>query len=278
MTVLVATDLDRTLVYSRAALALTGAPLPELSCVERRFGKPVGFLTAAAARGLAALAGQAVLVPVTTRLPEQLARITLPGPPARFAVAANGGVLLDSGVPDRAWQRRVTTALAESGSFSEVVQYVRANCDPAWTLQVREAGGLFCYAVLAEAGAPDGFLAGAADWAAARGWSLSAQGRKLYWMPDGLTKAAAVREVASRVGAELMLAAGDSLLDRDLLLLADRGIHPAHGELFASGWSAPGVERTGAAGVLAGQQIVEWFAARVAEFGRRADPATTAIS
>ncbi len=193
MTVLLATDLDRTLVYSRAALALTGAPLPELTCVERRDGEQVGFLTATAARGLAALAGQAVLVPVTTRLPEQLARITLPGPPARFAVAANGGVLLDSGVADRAWQRRVATALAGSGSFAEVVRYVRANCDPAWTLQVREAGGLFCYAVLAPDGAPDGFLAEAADWAAARGWSLSAQGRKLYWMPDGLTKAAAVR-------------------------------------------------------------------------------------
>jgi hypothetical protein len=132
--------------------------------------------------------------------------------------------------------------------------------------------------VLTEGGAPGDFLAEAADWAAARGWSLSAQGRKLYWMPDGLTKAAAVREVASRVGAELVLAAGDSLLDRDLLCLADRAIFPAHGELFASGWSAPGVERTDAAGVLAGQQIVEWFAARVAEFGRWAEPVVPAIS
>ncbi len=278
MTVLIATDLDRTLVYSRAALALTGGALPELICVEWRDGEQVGFLTAAAARQLAELAGQAVLVPVTTRLPEQLARITLPGPPPRFAVAANGGVLLESGVPDRSWQRRVASALAGSTGLSDVLAYVRANCEPAWTLQVREAGGLFCYAVLADAGAPDGFLAEAADWAASRGWSLSAQGRKLYWMPDGLTKAAAVREVASRTGAELVLAAGDSLLDRDLLCVADRGIFPAHGELFAGGWSAPGVERTEAAGVLAGQQIVEWFAARLAEFGCRANPAATAIS
>ena len=278
MSVLIATDLDRTLVYSRAALALSPGALPPLTCVERRGDEQVGFMTAAAARLLATLAAGAVLAPVSTRLPDQLARVRLPGPPSRFAVAANGGVLLMDGVADRAWQRRIAVNVTESLDLSAVLSYVRHNCRPGWTVQVREAGGLFCYAVLGEGGAPDGFVAEAAEWAAARGWTVSAQGRKLYWMPRGLTKTAAVREVANRVGAELVLAAGDSLLDRDLLCYADRGIHPAHGELFASGWSAPHVERTEAAGVLAGQQIVEWLAARAGEFGRWAVAPDTAIS
>ena len=278
MTVLIATDLDRTLVYSRAALALSREVLPPLTCVERRAGEQVSFLTAAAARLTAALANRAVLVPVTTRLPDQLSRVKLPGPPSRFAVAANGGVLLVDGVADPGWQLRVDAMVAGSMILSDVLHYVRQHCQPAWTVQVREAGGLFCYAVLGEAGAPDGFVAEAAEWAAERGWTVSAQGRKLYWTPSGLTKTAAVSEVADRAGAELVLAAGDSLLDRDLLCYADRGIHPAHGELFASGWSAPRVECTRAAGVLAGQEIVEWFAARAGEFGRWAVPPDTAIS
>jgi hypothetical protein len=278
VTVLIATDLDRTLVYSRAALALSPGALPPLTCVERRAGEQVSFMTAAAARLTAALADRTVLVPVTTRLPEQLSRVRLPGPPSRFAVAANGGVLLVDGTPEPAWQARVAVTVAASTPLSDVARYIRRTCDPAWTVQVREAGGLFCYAVLAEAGAPDGFVAEASEWAAERGWTVSAQGRKLYWMPRGLTKTAAVREVAHRVGAELVLAAGDSLLDRELLCHADRGIHPAHGELFAGGWTAPGVECTRAAGVLAGQEIVEWFAARAGEFGRWAVSPDTAIS
>ena len=278
MSILIATDLDRTLVYSRAALALTRDALPPLTCVERRGDEQVGFLTATAARLLAALATRTVLAPVSTRLPEQLARVRLPGPPSRFAVAANGGVLLVDGVADRAWQRRIAVTVGESAFLSDVVTYIRQHCHPDWTVQVREAGGLFCYAVLGEAGAPDGFVAEAAEWAAARGWTVSAQGRKLYWVPRGLTKAAAVREVANRVGAELVLAAGDSLLDRDLLDYADQGIHPAHGELSASGWSAPHVARTAAAGVLAGQEIVEWLVARAGEFGRWAVAPDTAIS
>lgn len=277
MTVLIATDLDRTLVYSRAALALAPGALPELTCVETRAGQQVGFMTAVTARLTAALAGRAVLAPVTTRLPEQLARIELPGPPPQFAVAANGGVLLVNGVPDGPWQARVARTVAESASLSDVMTYVRQHCKPEWTLQVREAGGLFCYVVLGPAGAPDGFVAEAADWAGRRGWDVSAQGRKLYWVPRGLTKTAAVREVADRVGAELVLAAGDSVLDGELLRFADRGIHPAHGELFSSGWSAPGVERTRAAGVLAGQQILEWLTGQVEEFSRRASPAATAL-
>ncbi|HEX8303943.1 MAG TPA: HAD family hydrolase [Jatrophihabitans sp.] len=277
MSILIATDLDRTLVYSRAALALTGDVLPPLTCVERRGDEQVGFMTAAAARLTATLADRTVLTPVTTRLPDQLARVRLPGPPSRFAVAANGGVLLVDGVADRSWQARVVAAVADSADLSDILAYVRQACSPAWTRQVREAG-LFCYAVLGEAGAPDGFVDEAAQWAAGRGWLVSAQGRKLYWTPRGLTKTAAVREVANRVDAELVLAAGDSLLDRDLLCYADRGIHPAHGELFASGWSAPQVERTRAAGVLAGQEIVEWLAARAGEFGRWAVARDTAIS
>jgi hypothetical protein len=271
MSVLVASDLDRTLIYSRAALALTDG-VPPLTCVEWRAGAQVSFLTQVAARLTAELANRTVLVPVTTRLPDQLARIRLPGPPSRFAVAANGGVLLVDGEPDPGWRRRITRRVAEAVPLSDVWGYVRHNCSPAWTSKLRNADGLFCYAVLGDGGAPAGFVAEAAGWAEDRGWTVSAQGRKLYWVPRGLTKSAAVAEVASRVEVELVLAAGDSLLDRDLLDYADRGIHPAHGELYSSGWSAPHVERTTAAGVLAGQQIVEWFTRQVAELpaGRRA--------
>ena len=53
--------------------------------------------------------------------------------------------------------------------------------------------------------------AGRASWPrprpgpTARGWQLSLQGRKLYWVPRALTKSAAVAEVARRVGADVDL-------------------------------------------------------------------------
>src|SRR5206468_11420132 len=64
-----------------------------------------------------------------------------------------------------------------------------------------------------------------------RGWQLSMQGRKLYWVPRSLRKSAAVAEVARRTEADTVAAAGDSLLDIDLLEHADIGIAARHGEL-----------------------------------------------
>ncbi len=261
---LLACDLDRTLIYSNRALTLADGARPRLSCVEIHDGKRASFITRAAAQALVGLACHATLVPVTTRLPVQLARVQLPGTPSRYAIAANGGVLLVDGVADRSWSRKVKASLAESTPLPAVWKHMGKVCRPEWTMKLRNADGLFCYAVVRRAEMPADFVAEATAWAARRGWRLSMQGRKLYWVPVGLTKTAAVAEVAERIGADLVLAAGDSLLDVDLLEGADLGIHPRHGELFECGWSAPHVTCTQASGVLAGEQIVAWFAAQVA--------------
>ncbi|WP_409073766.1 HAD family hydrolase [Micromonospora chalcea] len=257
--VLVATDLDRTLIYSRAAFALPTGVQPPLICVERYLGKEFSFMTRQAAAMLNRLSAVATVLPVTTRLPEQLDRVRLPGGRHRFAVTSNGGVLLVDGQVDRAWDRRVRRAIAEVAPLGEVWSHLTSASLQPWLVRLRNAGDLFCYAIVDPASLPANFFAETTAWAAVRGWRTSLQGRKLYWIPEPLTKSAAVREVARRIDASLVLAAGDSLLDIDLLASADLGMQPAHGELFELGWSQPHVARSSATGVLAGQAIVEWF-------------------
>ena len=262
MSTLVASDLDRTLIYSRKARAL-GADAPDALCVEIHDGKDTSFVTATAAEGLAALAGEAVFVPVTTRIPEQYRRVRLPGPPAHYAVVANGAILLVDGVPDPAWSRCVEKALADAFPLHSVWEQVGQVCHPEFTVKLRNAADLFCYAVVHPNRLPPGFVEDIAGWAAERGWTTSLQGRKLYWVPTALTKSAAVAEVARRGGCDRVLAAGDSLLDVDLLLAADRAIHPRHGELYDQGWSAPTVECTAQSGIRAGEDVVAWFRSQI---------------
>jgi hypothetical protein len=261
VTTLLASDLDRTLIYSRKALALGEHPV-EPVCVEVHDGKPVSFMTAACATDLEELADAAAVVPVTTRMASQFRRVRLPGPPPRHAVAANGGLLYVDGEPDRDWSRSVRRRLAGSYPFRAVWEYAAHVCAPEWTDKLRNADELFCYAIVHPHRMPAGFLDDVTGWAAERGWRISRQGSKLYWVPEQLTKSAAVVEIAERIGAGRVLAAGDSLLDTDLLLAADAGIHPAHGELFERGWSSPTVTRTAGRGATAGEEIVRWFAAR----------------
>ncbi|HET8583102.1 MAG TPA: HAD family hydrolase [Jatrophihabitans sp.] len=258
--ILCATDLDRTLIYSRAAL---GDDPPPVVPVERHDGKDASWMTERAACTFAVLNERALVVPVTTRTPEQWQRVRLPGPAPRYAVTANGGVLHVDGRVDHDWDATVAAEIAEVAPLAEIWTHVTRVCRPEWTVKLRNARGLFCYAVLHRRRIPPGFLAEAAGWAAQRGWQLSLQGRKLYWVPRTLTKSAAVAELARRSGVARVLAAGDSLLDADLLEHADRGIVARHGELVASGWRCASVRVTEQTGVLAGAEIVDWFSAQL---------------
>ena len=88
------------------------------------------------------------------------------------------------------------------------------------------------------------------------------QGRKVYAVPAGLSKAAAaarLRRPARR--RPVLLAAGDSLLDRPLLELAvasgGAAVRPAHGELHELGFA--GAHVTAASGARAGEELLGWL-------------------
>jgi hypothetical protein len=273
VTPVLATDLDRTLVYSRAA---AGDSRAALTAVERYAGRDASWMTAAAAGRFAALHRLALVLPVTTRTPDQYARIRLPGPRPRFAVAANGAILLVDGAADPDWGRSIAARQADVAPLAEVWAHAGRVCRPEWTDALRNAHELFCYAVLNPARLPAGFVAEIEPWAQRRGWQVSLQGRKLYWVPRWLTKSAAVAEVVRRTGAGPVFAAGDSLLDADLLEHAERGIAARHGELVASGWHAPHVTITEHSGIDAGAEIVDWLADRAElRSDRVAGPAAT---
>lgn len=258
-------DLDRTVIYSAAALDLRmpDAEAPRLLCVEIYRGAPLSFLTEAAVDTLHALRDVATVVPTTTRTPEQLARVQLPGPPARFAIAANGGQLLVDGVPDPDWAATVRQRLDGCAPLAEVEAELRAR-GGTFVLNLRTASELFAYAVVDRAALPEGWVAELGTWCAPRGWTVSLQGRKVYAVPRPLTKSAAAAEVLARVGGGPLLAAGDSLLDADLLAAADAAIRPAHGELADADFRPDGLAVTRATGVLAGEELLVWLLDRAA--------------
>jgi hypothetical protein len=255
--VLAACDLDGTLIYSRSTIQHSGP----LVCVEYYRDQPWSYLTARAAHHAEELAHAAVLVPATTRTPHQYARVQLPGAPPRYAVCSNGGQLLCDGVPDPEWHRETRRRVTASAApLPEVRAHLQHALPESWPATVRVAEEMFLYLLIRRGWAlPIDWINDLTHWAHAHGWKLSATGRKVHLVPAALTKSAAITELAHRTGARLVLAAGDSLLDIDMLRQADAGIHPAHGELATTGWSHPTVARTQASGVGAGAEILRWL-------------------
>jgi hypothetical protein len=261
VTVLVCSDLDRTLIYSQAAFALDGPDetMPRLLCVEFYQGAPLSYMTEPSARTLEVLATAATFVPTTTRTPEQYRRIHLLEKPPAYAICANGGHILVDGEDDPAWAETVRTRVADGCAPLADVQHHLAQTSGEFVLKQRTASGLFAYTVVDRAALPAGWVEDLTGWCAERGWRTSLQGRKVYCLPTCLTKAAAAEEVARRAGASATLAAGDSLLDIELLEAADLSIRPAHGELHDTGWTSPRTAVTAARGITAGEEIAEWL-------------------
>lgn len=263
---LVSTDLDRTMIYSRTA-AGDQFNATDPVCVEIYQDAPLSYMTAAAHALLADLSVRAIVVPTTTRTPAQYQRIALPGGPYRYAVTSNGGAILVDGRPDPAWRQRIDHLVARAGpDVTTVVDQLRARIDESWVRSVRMADDLFCYLVVDTDRQPREFVADWRAWCEPRGWNVSQQGRKIYAMPNPVTKSAAIRDVHHRLIADgslpedsAVLAAGDGVLDIDLLDHADTAIRPRHGELQDIGWQHPTVTVTATSGILAGEEILTWF-------------------
>lgn len=218
--VLVATDLDQTLLFSPAATARLGGARPARP-VEVLAGVVVSELADGVAADLRALPAHLLVVPATTRTRAQLARVDWPIA-MPWAVAASGGVILRDGHPDPGWDAEVSRAAAaaapEAAARAVLARHVSS------VARVRSAE-LFAYAI----GDPVALGERAADLARDLhhlGWRVEHQERKLYVLPASLDKARAVRRVAELAGASRTYAAGDSLLDTAMVAAADRAWVP----------------------------------------------------
>ncbi|MFQ6329690.1 HAD family hydrolase [Nocardia sp. CWNU-33] len=262
---LVATDLDRTMIYSRNAFSAATA-VPTV-CVEHLEGEPLSFMTTTAALRMQTLTEPAAVIPTTTRTIKQFERIQLPGAPWRYAITSNGGNILVDGVPDMRWRIDIDDQVRAGGAtLSEINAELRARIDDSWVTKFRVADHLFNYLVVKPKEVPEGFLAEWDGWCRTRGWSASQQGRKIYTMPTAVCKSHAVQEVRRRLvengelsHAAMTLAAGDGALDAEMLRTADSAIRPRHGELEQLNFTHPNLTITRASGILAGEEIINWF-------------------
>ena len=155
LTTVVATDLDRTMIYSDGGDRVDGGTadrqVPPLLCVEMLDGRAQSFMTVQRGPAGSTLIGAAaVLVPVTTRTLAQFARVTLPGGPTPYAVTSNGGHIVVDGAADermatrrrRADRRRRRRARARSCAGLDRL------AAGAWVLNRKTADDLFCYLVV----------------------------------------------------------------------------------------------------------------------------------
>lgn len=257
--VMVACDLDRTLIYSANSMMLEGPDrdAPSLVVSEVYGGVPLSFMTRVAESLMRDLVLEAIFVPVTTRTMEQFHRVRIPGRGTGYAVTTNGAVLLHNGEPDREWTDHIQNSVAANcAPLTEVLDHLTGPCKVEEILRVRTAEDVFVYSIVDREDLSPDYVEELSRWCEERGWRTSLQGRKLYCVPIPVTKEAAVAEIRRRVPAGTLIAAGDSKLDIGILELADHAVRPSHGELEQLAYQRPHLSVTTYSGILAGEEIL----------------------
>lgn len=203
-------DLDGTLIFSAARkqvgdIVIERKDNREISCVTVRQTELFPKLTD--------------VIPVTTRSIEQYRRIEFArfGFEPKFALCANGGVLLVDGKPDPEWsewsERIYRECAADLERFRE-----RLESDPRRSFEVRLVDGLFLFTKSAE---PPETLRYLGEGERCESFFT---GEKVYVIPKKLNKGAAVKRLAERLGLSEFAAAGDSLMDLSMLNAADTAV------------------------------------------------------
>ena len=215
---ILASDLDRTLIYSKRFLQQYPTTAP-LVLVENYQGEPLSYMSEASLAQVRWLIEHDAFVPVTTRTTAQYERIFgLTALQPRYAITTNGAEILHNGVKDERWAQHV--ASKRNPNYAKMHAYMTQLAGVERHYDVVH----FMYAITTALAPPE-----AVQVAQELGFTMSQQGRKLYFVPSHLTKWQAVDYVAEQLGTKQIFAAGDSLLDVPMLEGAQHCLYMRHG-------------------------------------------------
>ena len=248
-----ASDLDQTLIYSRKWLADLPESDRDVDCVEIYKDKSASFMLTRASNKLKQIHDSFKFVPVTTRTRSQYERIEFKDVSPNLAIVANGGMILVDGELDKDWSDHIN----ESIKSIPPLDVMKAKVDHLRHLdnfkKFGYADDLFFYIVMHTKVYDVSEVEKYTQPFEKEGWGVHIHGRKIYFIPNCISKGKALEYVKNKYGFTRIVAAGDSSLDLPLQGVADVFYVPRHGGLAHL---VPESQLTPEGGLLSGLYIL----------------------
>lgn len=212
-------DLDNTLIYSYKHDIGN-----DKINVEIYQDREISFVTKRTYENLKKISRQMLLIPTSTRSIEQYNRINLQIGDIPYALVCNGGVLLADGEKVSSWYQTSMELIRESLPALDAARHILER-DSRRKFELRFIEDLFLFTKCEEPEAVIEELKKTLDTDAV---DIFHNKEKVYVVPKKLSKGKAVERFREYIGADRVIAAGDSEFDISMLRAADLGIAP-HG-------------------------------------------------
>lgn len=214
-------DLDNTLIYSHKREIGT-----EKVLVERYEGREVSYMTPESYINLKKVVDILTFVPTTTRSLSQYERIDLGISVPKYALVANGGMLLVDGEIDEDWYQESLSLIQASRKGLESAEKLMLE-DENIDFPVKYVENLFLFTKSQEPELTAKNLEKALEKDYGNSLEVHTNGLKVYVLPKSMTKGRGVERFKERFQSKLVLSAGDSMFDCSMLEVADKSFAPS---------------------------------------------------
>lgn len=225
-----ASDLDRTLIFSKFFI---NEEMKDISPVEEKDGEVMSYMSKTSMNLLSLLSKKITFIPVTSRSLEQFNRLTFFRDSLinRYAVVANGGILLKNNEIDMHWQKLIKSQMDEIISPQGVLIALSKFLKNPQVNSFRCCDNVFVYIVLKSNIIEEEYLSELQPLCEGYGYGMVKNGRKIYIIPHFINKWAPLKYIMEIEQEGELITAGDSILDFPMLENSMIGFVPAHGEL-----------------------------------------------
>lgn len=264
-----ASDLDSTLIYSTRHCGLINES--KLIPVDFYNNSNCSFITSSMQHKLEHVNESMLFIPVTTRSKDQYTRMkyfyNIIKP--KYAVVANGGIILKNGIEHKPWSDISSTKLKEVTSLKTMIELCSFFLQCDFIKSYKTCEDLFIYSIVDEEKLSISILKGQTDldyleslrsFCSVYSYSVSKQGKKIYIVPFCINKYDPINYIMQLENINTLLAAGDSLLDYPMIKHSKYGIIPSHGELLCNNSMKTfddTVYITKGVGIFAGEEILD---------------------
>jgi hydroxymethylpyrimidine pyrophosphatase-like HAD family hydrolase len=235
-------------------------PIDNKAAVEFKESEIITYMSHSSFELLKEFNQKHLFVPVTTRALYQYERIDvfqheiMP----KFAIVNNGGTIIVDGKADQRWDEIIRKKLQDTSSPEEDMLKLFAKIrHETWVEREFNVDQFFYMFHVNRENTPFKELHSFESELHQIGWRMFLHGRKLYVLPHHLNKAFAVSRLKNYMDYEIHVAAGDSIMDYDMLLQADYGFCPTHGELFEMRGDDPNIRWLNRKGACSTEELLQ---------------------